>query len=152
MLLAPRRHDGRASQHRPFVVAGADYGEAGFLGAFPVGAEAVLRELPGALTPVAGADRLALHLAVRHEGHLEFEAGRRRGGERLTVEERRLDVARRKFCRRRGRCGRDVKDTHCDCGYDARESCAHDVPPKLMIRERHDMQFHRVFRQLIYLA
>src|SRR6202034_3474221 len=93
-LLAPRGHDGRASEHRPLFVAGADDDEAAVFGAFPGGAEAVLRELPGALALAAAADRLAFHLAVRRERHLEFQVRRRRGDERLTVEEGRLDVVR----------------------------------------------------------
>ena len=86
-LFAPGRHDGRAFEHRPFVVTGADHREAAIPAALPHGAEAVLRQLPRPLAPAAGADRLAFHLAVGRERHLEFQIRRRRGRKGLAAEE-----------------------------------------------------------------
>ena len=54
-LFAPRRHDGRAFEHRPFVVAGAGDRKAIGAGIFPRGAEAVFRQFPGAFALAAAA-------------------------------------------------------------------------------------------------
>ena len=111
LSLRPDRLDGRALHHRPFVGAGIHQGEAiGHGGAAPGGAEAVLRQLPGAFALVASADRLAFHLAVRLERHLVFDVRQRRRRERLTVEERGLDFARRQPCRLRGGNSRRQQD------------------------------------------
>src|ERR1700730_3188937 len=72
-LFAPGRQDGRALEHGPFFVAGTDQREAIGWSAVPGGAKAVLRQFPGALAFVARTDRLALHLAVGRERHLEFD-------------------------------------------------------------------------------
>src|ERR1700722_9607760 len=125
-LLAPGRHDGRALEHRPFVVAGGGHGEAAILAALPGGAEALLRELPGAFAAVAGTDRLTLHLAVGGERHLEFETGGRRRRKGLAVEGGALDIrggelgrsgrfCGGRLCRRRGR-GR-CRRRGCKDGY-----------------------------------
>ena len=71
----------------------------------PGRAEAFLAELPGAFGFGAGlGHRLARHLAIRREHHLELDIRHRRRRERLTVEERRLDVFR---CKPRGKSRRD---------------------------------------------
>src|ERR1700692_4824424 len=78
-LFASSRQNGRALEHGPFFVAGTDQRETIGRRAVPGGAKAVLRQFPGALALVSRADRLALHLAVRRESHLEFDVrGRRR--------------------------------------------------------------------------
>src|SRR5205085_8658753 len=72
--------------------------EAARLAAFPGGAEAVLGELPGAVGLYARlADRLARHLALGREDHLELDVRKGRRRERLAVEERRLNVLRREL-------------------------------------------------------
>src|SRR5438067_11009627 len=89
--LGPDRNDGRALHDRPFVLA-AQERETIRLGALPRGAETVLGQFPGALALRARLpDRLPRHLAIRHEYHLEFYIRGGRRGERLAVEERRLD-------------------------------------------------------------
>ena len=124
--LAPHRNHGRALHHRPFVLAGSHDDEAIGLGALPRGAEAGLVELPGAGVLDAGfAGRLARHLAVGRERHRVFDVLWRRGGERLAVEERLLNVSGRQPWRRCGQAGRRA-DQQC---RDTRIPSAHGPLP-----------------------
>jgi hypothetical protein len=66
-LFAPSGHDGRAFEHRPFVVAGADHGEAIGAGACPGRAEAILGQFPGPspLAPPPAGTRVILPSGVK---------------------------------------------------------------------------------------
>src|SRR5262245_22920637 len=99
--LAPHRNGGRALHDRPFVLLDIDERVAGRGLALPGGAEAVLRELPGALALLPGfVLRLARDLAVGRESHLELGAGRGRRRKALAVEELSLDLLRGELLRR----------------------------------------------------
>src|SRR5262249_444166 len=91
-LLRPGRHRRRALHYRPLVLAGSLHAIAIGLRAFPGAAEAVLAELPGAFAlGTRFSNRLSRHFAVGGEDHLVLDC-RGRSGERLTVEERGLDL------------------------------------------------------------
>src|SRR5215217_6083461 len=122
-LLAPHRNRGCAFDYRPFVLVDVDHRVAVRRAALPGGAEAVLRELPGALALRAGLVlRLARHLAVTRKRQLELGAGGGRGSERLAVEELGLNLLRREL----GGGKRDVTDNEgCDCD----RGCAHGNLP-----------------------
>src|SRR6476659_9377218 len=119
LLFAPRRYDARTLEHRPLVRTGADDREAFLLGALPGTAESVTGQFPGALALLSAAGRLAFHLAVRGKRHLEFDIGRRRRRERLTVEERGLDLIRRKFRCGSGHAGCREEEAHGADRYSA---------------------------------
>src|SRR3981189_2888436 len=88
VLLRPGRDRGRSLYHRPLVVAGSLDAEAVGRGALPGRAEAILGELPGAFALHAPGlrNRLARHLAVGGEYHLEFDIRRRPPGGGHTGE------------------------------------------------------------------
>src|SRR6185503_14681761 len=93
--LAPHRDSRSALHHRPFVLVDIDDGVAVRRAALPGGAEALLGQLPGALTLRAGLVlRLTRDLAVGRERHLELGARGGGGRERLAVEELGLDFLR----------------------------------------------------------
>src|SRR5580698_2703021 len=95
-----------------------------------------------ALAFFAAANRLALDFAVRGERHFEFGAGRWGGGSKgLTVEECRLNVARRELCRRCGKDRRNREGGENAAGRQARNPCTHRKPPQLMIRKFHHSNF-----------
>ncbi len=97
-LLRPRGDHGGALHYRPFVVAGSEHPETIGFGSLPGGTEAVIGELPGAFAFGAGlGHRLTRHLAVGGEHHFELDIRGRRRSERLSGEERCLDVLRRKL-------------------------------------------------------
>ena len=64
-------------------------------------------------------ERLAGHLAVGRKRHFEFGTSRRRGGERLTVKESCLDVARcHGFRTEGGICDQErACDDECFCPH-----------------------------------
>src|SRR5260370_37646998 len=97
--LRPGTNQVRALHDRPFVVAAGHQSVAIGRRVLPGRAEPVLAELPGAVALDAGlSERLARHLAVGGAYHRGFVVLRRRGSERLTAEEGRLEVSGRELC------------------------------------------------------
>src|SRR5262245_49023942 len=88
ILLRPVGHRLGGDDDRPLVGAALLHAIAVLLRSFPGRAEAVCVGILSALRLVAGrVQRLGRYGAVRREGHLELDVSRRRGGERLAVEE-----------------------------------------------------------------
>src|SRR5881397_2527459 len=82
ILLRPVGHRLGRNDDRPLVGAVLLHAIAVLLPSFPGRAEAVGRELPGALALGSGLVHwLARHGAVGREDHLELDVGGRRGGE-----------------------------------------------------------------------
>jgi len=79
---------------------------------FPTRAKAFRIELPRAGILFASLpERFTRHLVIWREGHFEFSAGERGGGEGLAVEEGRLNVVRRHGCLgNRGTCREEYAD------------------------------------------
>ena len=86
---------GCGSLNKPFIFAAWSDGEAIRPGVLPTSAEAFCIEFPNTDVCFTGlCESLTRHFAVRCKGHLKFGAGRRSSGKWLTVEKRRLDIAR----------------------------------------------------------
>jgi hypothetical protein len=69
-------------------------------------------ELPRAAVLVTGlCERLARHLTIRGEGHMELSASRRGGDERFAIEKRCANVAGRHGFRSEG----GASDEECAC-------------------------------------